>query len=87
MKPTFSVFQQPIKFDCVFWAILTDFIKRLANPQAKCFKKCVKSFLVHSSTKDSLKSSKNVVKYFPHSAFWWTGQWVDTLLVELMKTT
>ena len=38
----------------------------------KCFTRCFKPFLVHSSAKNSFRSTRNVV--FFYSAFWSTGQ-------------
>ena len=72
MTPMFSIFTLAIKFDCLFLTIFQSFhlfvgfiFDKLAPPPGHMFQKmCLNHYLVHSSSQNCLKSTKNVV-FFP----------------------
>ena len=69
IKPLFGIFTLAIKFDCIFMGIFQSFhsfvtfvFDKLAPPpRIYVSKDALDHFLVHSSTKNSLRRAKNVV--------------------------
>ena len=64
----FGIFILAIKFDCLFLIIFQSFhwfvtfiFDKLATPWIYVSKDALNHFLVHSSTKNSLRKAKNVV--------------------------
>ena len=80
MTSMFSIFTLAIKFDCLFLIIFQSFhvfvsfiFDKLAPSKIYVSKDALNHFLVHSTSKNSLRSAKKW--YFSYFVFWSTGQW------------